>query len=146
MATGAGGSASRLSSPPFRTASGRRHENELAPNGTGPRLARWPVPAGLRHVAGHQRDGLTLCVPTSIVARLVGPPAPQLPRQLAAAAVHERSWLIGIRRDDEMIGCVEVCPATRRLRQALGPRNRPLASRVYDTTTRALADLGVVTS
>ena len=118
----------------------------LAPNGTGPRLTRWPIPVGLRQVAGHQRDGLTLCVPTSI--RELAWWGRQLHNCLdsyASAAAHERSWLIGIRRDDEMIGCLEVCPRTRRLRQALGPRNRPLAARVYDTTTSALADLGVMT-
>ena len=62
----------------------------------------------------------------------------------AAASAHQRSWLIGIRDDDRLIGCIEVCPATRRLRQAQGSRNRALPTAVYDTAVRVLADHGLL--
>jgi hypothetical protein len=99
----------------------------------------------LQTISGYQRDGLTFCVPTSMSE------LDWWSRQLhncldsfAAAAAHQRSWLIGIRRDDELIGCVEICPSTRRLRQAQGPRNRALPMAVYDTTIAALGQFGLL--
>jgi hypothetical protein len=96
-------------------------------------------------ISGHRSGVLTFCVPTS------GAELTWWSRQLhncldtfAAAAAHQRSWLIGIRRDDRLVGCIEVCPRTRRLRQAHGPRNRPLPSDVHDTAIGVLVDAGIL--
>jgi hypothetical protein len=103
--------------------------------------SRWPVPEPLLAVSRHRCGDLTFCVPTS------GAELSWWSRQLhncldtfAGASAHGQSWLIGVRRDDMLIGCVEVCPRTRRLRQALGPRNRALAPDVYDRVIGALAE------
>jgi hypothetical protein len=87
---------------------------------------RWPVPEPLRTVSQLRCGDLTLCVPTS------GAELSWWSRQLhncldtfAGASAHGESWLIGVRRDDVLIGCVEVCPRTRRLRQALGHATVP---------------------
>ena len=54
----------------------------------------------------------------------------------AMAAGH--SWVIGIEKDDHIIGCAEVSPEDRQVRQALGPRNRPLPTAVATTMFEAL--------
>jgi hypothetical protein len=112
---------------------------------TAPR--RWPVPAPLRTISGYRYGGLDFCVPTS--AAELGLWSRQLHNCLdtyAAASAHERSWLIGIRNDGGLIGCIEVCPGTRRLRQAHGPRNRALPANIYDTAVRVLSDHGLLRS
>jgi hypothetical protein len=108
---------------------------------------RWPVPESLRTVSQLRCGDLTLCVPTS-AAELTW-----WSRQLhncldsfAGASAHGQSWLIGVRRGDVLIGCVEVCPRTRRLRQALGPRNRALAADVYDRVIGVLTDHRVLST
>jgi hypothetical protein len=107
----------------------------------------WPVPRPLLPISGYHCDGLTFCVPTS--ANELTWWSRQLHNCLdtfAAAAAHQRSWLIGIRHDDNLIGCIEVCPRTRRLRQAHGPRNRPLPNHIYDTALRVLDETGILTA
>lgn len=118
-----------------------------APPTSGARLERWAVPAALRPVDRLRHRDLSFSVPTS-AAELAW-----WSRQLhncldtfALAAARERSWLVGIHRDDLLIGCVEVCPRTRRIRQALGPRNRPLPASVHDATVAVLTQAGLVAS
>ena len=102
---------------------------------------RWPVPEPLLAVSRHRCGDLTFCIPTS------GAELSWWSRQLhncldtfAGASAHGQSWLIGVRRDDVLIGCVEVCPQTRRLRQALGPRNRAFTPDVHDRVVGVLVD------
>ena len=53
------------------------------------------------------------------------------------------SWVIGIEHDDHIIGCIEVNPTDRQVRQALGPRNRPLPPAVATGVSEALRRCGV---
>jgi hypothetical protein len=109
------------------------------------RLDRWVVPAALATVDGrHERD-LTFCVPTSAVelrqwSRLLH----NCLDTYVDATAREQTWLIGIRRDGELIGCVEVCPRTRRLKQAQGPRNRALPVAVQQSAIEVLGREGVL--
>ena len=106
---------------------------------------RWPVPAALQAISGYRHEGLDFCVPTSAAELELW--SRQLHNCLdtyAAASAHQRSWLIGIRNDDRLIGCIEVCPGTRRLRQAQGPRNSALSANVYDIAIRVLSDHGLL--
>lgn len=105
----------------------------------------WPVHPKLLAVSEHRVGELTLCVPTSL-AELAS-----WSRRLnncldtfGPAVAHGRSWVIGIRSDDEWIGAVEICPATHRLRQAQGPRNRPLPAAVHERVIAALGELNVL--
>ena len=105
----------------------------------------WPVHPDLRVVNEHRVGDLTLCVPTS--AAELGLWSRQLWNCLDSfgpAVAHGRSWVVGIRLDDSLVGAIEICPQTRRLRQAQGPRNRALPSTVYDRTITALGELGVL--
>ena len=52
------------------------------------------------------------------------------------------SWLIGVRRDELLIACVEVLPSSRRVRQLLRLRNHPHSLIVHNAIVRALADCG----
>jgi len=54
------------------------------------------------------------------------------------AARAGRSWLVGIEHAHRLVGCVEIDPATRRLRQVVGDRNRPLPEWVTTPVVRAL--------
>jgi PcfJ-like protein len=114
-------------------------------NPTAPVPTRWSVPAALMGVHQLQRDGLRFTVPTSTdeVASW-GVTLHNCLARYARAAAEQRSWLIGIERDDELIGCIEVVPPIRMIRQALGPRNRPLPTGVYDIATRVLLAGGVI--
>lgn len=62
----------------------------------------------------------------------------------ARAMVEERSWLIGVEHDDQLVGCIEVAPTTRSVRQALGPRNRPLPPWVHERALQFLLAMGVI--
>jgi len=96
-------------------------------------------------VSEHRVGELTLCVPTSLAELAAW--SRRLNNCLdtfGPAVAHGRSWVIGVRSDDEWIGAVEICPATRRLRQAHGPRNRPLPAAVYERVIDALGELNVL--
>ena len=152
-----------LESPPTRTPgaapvapsqrstpAARRHHRQPtaalpAPAAPAASPVRWPVPRALLAISDRRSNDLTFCVPTS--AGELTRWSRQLDNCLdgfAAAAAHERSWLIGLRRDDHLIGCIEVCPRTRRIRQAKGPRNAALPGDVYDIAMAVLADAGIV--
>lgn len=105
----------------------------------------WPVPAALLPVHQLRHEGLGFSVPTSrnelatwgaILRNCLG--------DFGRAAATQTSWLIGIERDDRLIGCVEVDPATRRVRQALGPRNQPLPESVHRITLALLQRKGII--
>lgn len=103
--------------------------------------AGWVVPTALRTISGVRRGDLTFVVPTSATelrawSRELG----NCLDTYVAATAHERSWLIGLRHDDDLVGCIEICPDSRRLRQAQGPRNRALPRQVYDLAVATLAD------
>jgi len=106
---------------------------------------RWPVPAALLPVHQLRHEGLSYSVPTSrnelatwgaILRNCLG--------DFSRAAASETSWLIGIELDDRLIGCVEVEPATRRVRQALGARNQPLPEHVHRITIALLQRKGII--
>ncbi|MEY4174693.1 MAG: PcfJ-like protein [Actinomycetota bacterium] len=106
---------------------------------------RWPVPQGLLPVHQLRHEGLSYTVPTSrnelatwgaILRNCLG--------DFGRAAATQTSWLIGIEQHDRLIGCVEVDPATRRVRQALGPRNHPLPEVVHRTTITLLQRHGII--
>lgn len=106
---------------------------------------RWPVPAALLPVHQVRYEGLSFSVPTSrnelatwgaILRNCLG--------DFARAAASQASWLIGIERDDRLIGCVEVNPAALQVRQALGPRNQPLPDAVHRATIALLRRHGII--
>lgn len=106
---------------------------------------RWPVPHDLLPVHQLRHEGLGYTVPTSrnelatwgaILRNCLG--------DFGRAAATQTSWLIGIEQDDRLIGCVEVDPAHRRVRQALGPRNHPLPEFVHRTTITLLQRHGII--
>jgi hypothetical protein len=106
---------------------------------------RWPVPAALLQVHQVRYEGLSFSVPTSrnelatwgaILRNCLG--------DFARAAASQASWLIGIERDDRLIGCVEVNPAALQVRQALGPRNQPLPDAVHRATIALLRRHGII--
>lgn len=114
-------------------------------NPTAPLPTRWSVPTALVGVHELQREGLRFTIPTS-APELVswGITLHNCLASHSRAAAEQTSWLIGIERDDELIGCIEVKPLTRLIRQALGRRNRPLPTSVHDIATRVLRGHGVV--
>jgi len=117
----------------------------VAPQATRPDIDRWDIPQVLRPVHDQVHGELRFCVPTSAEelrwwSRQLG----NCLDTFAAAAAAQRSWLVGIRRDDLLIGCVEVCPRTRNVRQAQGPRQRALPPPVYDTTIAMLRQHGIL--
>lgn len=104
----------------------------------------WPVQPELLEVNGLRRLGLQFVVPTT--THELEQWGLQLSNCLdgyGPAVVAGRAWLIGIERDQQLIGCVEVQPSDRQIRQALGPRNRPLASGVLDQVISTLDELGI---
>ena len=52
------------------------------------------------------------------------------------------SWVIGIEHDDHIIGCIEVNPTNRRVRQALGPPQPTLPPAVGATVSEVLRRCG----
>ena len=104
-----------------------------------PAPQRWSVPRALQVVDRQLFRGLRFLVPTSTTElSLWGARLHNCLDTYARAAAANTSWLVGIERDDLLIGCVEIVPTTRRVRQALGPRNRPLASAVQQSTLEFL--------
>jgi hypothetical protein len=104
-----------------------------------PAPQRWSVPRALQVVDRQLFRGLRFLVPTSTTElSLWGARLHNCLDTYARAAAADTSWLVGIERDDLLIGCVEIVPTTRRVRQALGPRNRPLAAAVQQSTLEFL--------
>jgi len=107
-------------------------------------VARWPIPRQLLAINDFSHGGLRLVVPTtSEELRRWGRALHSCLGDFSGAAANGHSWLIGVERDDHLIGCVEVQPATRRVRQALGPRNHPLPPNVAAAVFNALRLCGV---
>lgn len=107
-------------------------------------VASWPIPRPLHAISDFSHRGLRFVVPTRreelrrwgrVLHTCVG--------DFGTAVVNGRSWVIGIERDDHLIGCVEVDPVERRVRQALGPRNQPLPPDVAAAVFNALRMCGV---
>ncbi len=104
----------------------------------------WPIPQPLLAISDFSHSGLRFVVPTRreelrrwgrVLHTCVG--------DFGTAVVNGRSWVIGIERNDHLIGCVEVDPVERRVRQALGPRNQPLPPDVAAVVFSALRMCGV---
>ena len=107
-------------------------------------MLRWPVSRPLLAISDHSHGGLRFVVPTSreelrrwgrVLHNCVG--------DFGNAVAGGPSWVIGIEHNDQIIGCIEVNPTDRRVRQALGPRNRPLPSAVGATVFEVLRRCGV---
>jgi hypothetical protein len=114
-----------------------------SPNGNHP--SHWTTPSALRPIDGLTVGGLRLIVPRSTnELRRWGDALHNCLADYAGASSRGESWLVAIERDDTVIGCVEIVPATRRIRQALGPRNRPLPADVATTVVRVLERHGIV--
>ena len=108
-------------------------------------VTRWPVPRELLTISGHSRAGLRYVVPTSAdELRRWGLVLRNCLGDYASAVASGESWLIGVERDDQLIGCVEVRPSDRRVRQALGPRNLALTPDTTERTFAALRVCGVI--
>lgn len=60
----------------------------------------------------------------------------------AANLANGTSWIIGVEADDALIGCLEIDPTTRRIRQFVGPYNRRLPANVTEPVIRALVATG----
>ena len=110
-------------------------------------VVRWPVPRALLAISDHSLGGLRFAVPTSreelrrwgrVLHNCVG--------DFGNAVADGHSWVIGIEQDDQIIGCIEVSPIDRQVRQALGSRNRPLPTTVATTMFEALQRCGVTAS
>ena len=120
-----------------------RHASAGASAHTAP--TRWPVPAGLLPVHQRHHESLHFTVPTSTVELTAwGLRLHNCLASYASAMAEQRSWLIGIERDDALVGCVEVVPSSGAVRQALGARNRPLTPGVHATAVQFLREQGVI--
>lgn len=116
-----------------------------APSPNGQHPSHWTTPQPLRPVDGLTTGGLRLVVPRSAnELRRWGDVLHNCLADYAGASSRGESWLVAIERDDTVIGCVEVTPTTRRIRQALGPRNRPLPAEVATVVVRTLEHHGIV--
>lgn len=108
-------------------------------------VVRWHIQPALRSLNGFERDGLRYVVPTS---------RPELDRwgavlhtcvaEYADPVIRGVSWIIGVEQEGRLVGCVEVRPQSRTVRQALGPRNQPLPPAMARSVLRTLEILGVV--
>jgi hypothetical protein len=118
-----------------------------APTPNGHHPSHWTTPQPLRLIDGLTTSGLRLVVPRSTnELRRWGDLLHNCLADYAGASARGESWLVAIERDDTVIGCIEVTPTTRRIRQALGPRNRPLPRDVLTVAVRALERHGIVTT
>lgn len=105
----------------------------------------WPIPDELALAEGLQFDGVSLEVATH---------AEQLARwgrtlrnclaDFAVSAASGQSWLIGIHHNRTLVGCVEVAPRDRSVRQILGERNRPLPMWLRQAVLEALQTVAAV--
>lgn len=101
---------------------------------------RWTVPSALLIINGYRHAGLSYQVPTT--AAELERWASILDNCLAdyvRAAATSTAWLIGVFRDDVIVGCVEIRPRTREVRQAVGEHNRPLDASTLERVLHALA-------
>jgi hypothetical protein len=104
----------------------------------------WSVPPPLVPACGFRWGPVELVVPTSAAQlRSWGQVLHNCLGDYSPAVMAGRSWLIGVRCDEVLVGCAEVDPARRAIRQLLGPRNRPLPDRVRDDVVEALQFLGL---
>lgn len=116
-----------------------------APSPNGHHPSHWTTPQPLRPIDGLTVGGVRLIVPRSAnELRRWGDVLHNCLADYAGASSRGESWLVAIERDDTVIGCIEVTPATRRIRQALGPRNRALPRDVLTVVVRTLERHGIV--
>jgi hypothetical protein len=116
-----------------------------APSPNGDHPGHWTTPSPLRPIDGLTVGELRLIVPRSTTElRRWGDVLHNCLADYAGASSRGESWLVAIERDDRVIGCVEIVPTTRRIRQALGPRNRTLPAAVSTTVIRILERHGIV--
>jgi len=105
---------------------------------------RWTIPEPLLGLHRHHRNGITFEIATSAFElRSWGQQLRNCLGSFAEAAHSGSSWLIGLYRDDVLIGCVEVHPQQRRVVQATGISNRALPLWVQRTIIDALHQLQV---
>ena len=64
----------------------------------------------------------------------------------ADAVTRGDSTLVGVTRDGRIIGCVEIDPSRRRVRQLLGTANRPLPPHVTRQIVEHLCAAGAITT
>jgi hypothetical protein len=116
-----------------------------APTAPSPTTDHWPLPDALTVVHGLHHHDLTFVVPTT--ALQLSQWGVQLRNCLSdyhAAVAGGRTWLVGIEQGGHPIGCIEIVPSTRRLRQAYGRANRPLPPRVRTTALGLLTRFDVL--
>jgi hypothetical protein len=105
---------------------------------------RWTIPEPLLGLHRHHRNGITFEIATSAFElRTWGQQLRNCLGSFAAAAHSGSSWLIGLSRDEVLIGCVEVHPQQRRVVQATGVANRALPLWVQRTIIDVLHQLQV---
>lgn len=105
---------------------------------------RWPIPPALLTLHRHVRNGITFDVPTSALElRDWGLQMRNCIGSFSDAMYAGHTWLVGLRRDDVLIGCVEINPHSRRVVQATGHANRALPLWVQRTVVDTLVDLRV---
>lgn len=106
---------------------------------------RWPIQPELREIHHYQRDDLRFVVPTSVAElRGWGSTLRNCIGDFGAAVASSASWLIGVEVDGQLVGCAEIQPQNRRIRQALGPRNAQLPGYINDALLAALRECGVI--
>jgi hypothetical protein len=99
----------------------------------------WAVPPPLVPASGFRWGPVELVVPTSTAElRRWGMLLNNCLGDYSAAVVAGRSWLVGVRRDELLIGCAEIEPGRRTIRQLVGAHNQPLPPHVRDHVVEAL--------
>ena len=108
-------------------------------------VTRWSIPSPLRSVNEFEREGIMFLVPTS---------RPELDRwgavlhtcvgDYADPIIRGVSWVIGLKCENHLVGCIEVRARSRTVRQALGPRNQPLPPAMLQSALRTLEMHGIV--
>lgn len=109
-----------------------------------PTLTRWPIQRELQRLHGYQRDGLHFVVPTSVAElKSWGNRLSTCVGDYGPAITARASWVIGVEQDEVLIGCVDMVPSSRRVRQALGRRNERLPDSILDSVVVSLAQCGL---
>jgi hypothetical protein len=136
--------ARRRSLLPSQPLGAPRHHPLTIAAGTPLLDVRWTIPEPLLGLHRHHRNGITFEIATSAFElRSWGQQLRNCLGSFAAAAHSGSSWLIGLYRDDVLIGCVEVHPQQRRVMQATGVSNRALPLWVQRTIIDVLHQLQV---